>query len=1148
MKPRNASFFLTILLSVVSAGYPSAGLRAQEPCEALGAKVVSVQGNVQFQRAGTTEWVPAKFNDAYCPGDMLRVGGQSRAAVLLPNETLLRLDEHTTITFSGMEKERTSLLDLLKGAVHFFSRMPRVLKVATPFVNGAVEGTEFFVRVERDRAVLSVFEGQVRVTNPWGSMVLIQGQAAVAESGKAPFLRVVASPRDAVRWALYYPPVLYVPRGAFQGGPGWQDMVRQSVSFYMRGDIQKAFASIERVPEDVRDPGFFAYRASLLLAVGRVDEANRDIERALRLKPTYSEAYALQSIMALVQNDKDKALHLAQKAVEADRDAAAAWIALSYAQQSRFDLENARASLQEAVTVEPENALAWTRLAEIRLSFGELDQALEAAKKASELAPDLSRTQTVLGFAYLTQVKTKESKIVFENAIGLDQANSLARLGLGLAKIREGDLKEGGEDIQIAASLDPNNALVRSYLGKVYFEQKRTTLDEREYAIAKELDPQDPTPWFYDAIAKQTTNRPVEALQNLQKSIELNDNRAVYRSRLLLDEDLAARSASLGRIYRDLGFEQLGPVEGWRSVNTDPANYSAHRFLADSYSALPRHEVARVSELLQSQLLQPINITPIQPQLTESGPFILEGSGPTALAFNEFNPLFTRDRLALQASGVVGENDTWGDDVVHSAVLGKWSYSLGQFHYETDGFRANNDQDRDLYNVFAQVALSHKTSLQAEYRYQDVEKGDLFLRFDPQNFTPTLRQEELIRTTRFGFRHAFSPGSVLVGNVFFQNGDAEAGFQSSFQTTLPAPFPPFVVPATQDTDISIKEEGTIGELQHLFRMASVQVVSGAGYFSADRKEDRRTTATLSLPFPPFSLTSVTASREERDIRHTNLYVYSLINYPQSITWTIGASGDFFEGIVDEDQLNPKLGLTWNLLSNTTLRAAMFRVLKRTLISSQTLEPTQVAGFNQFFDDVEGTQSWRYGAAVDQKFSTRIYGGMEWSQRDLEVPFKFLTLTGNSEVREVDWEEKMGRAYLYWTPHPWLTLSGEYGYEKFKRDPANVGPGEITEVRTHRLSPGVRFFHPSGFSAGVRASYIDQKGVFGIPVEGTSAPGEDDFWVVDAFIGYRLPKRYGMLQFDVKNLFDEEFRFQDTDPANPSVYPERQLFLKLTVSF
>src|SRR5207244_4265820 len=150
------------------------------------------------------------------------------------------------------------------------------------------------------------------------------------------------------------------------------------------------------------------------------------------------------------------------------------------------------------------------------------------------------------GFAYLLRVNTTESKNAFARAIELDQADSLSRLGLGLARIREGDLAEGRREIEVAGSLDPNNSIIRSYLGKAYYEEKRTGLDEKEYSIAKELDPKDPTPWFYDAIQKQTTNRPVEALHDIQKAIELNDNRAVYRSRLLLDSDLAARSASLG--------------------------------------------------------------------------------------------------------------------------------------------------------------------------------------------------------------------------------------------------------------------------------------------------------------------------------------------------------------------------------------------------------------------------------------------------------------------------------------------------------------------------------------------------------------------------------------------------------------------------
>ena len=185
-----------------------------------------------------------------------------------------------------------------------------------------------------------------------------------------------------------------------------------------------------------------------------------------------------------------------------------------------------------------------------------------------------------------------------------------------------------------------------------------------------------------DAIRMQTINRPVEALQDLQQSIELNDNRAIYRSSLKLDQDLAARSASLGRIYKDLGFEQRALVEGWKSVNADPSDYSGHRFLADSYSALPRHEIARVSELLQSQLLQPINIAPIQPQLAETNLFILSGAGPSDVAVNEFNPLFAGDGGGLQLNAVGGDNNTLGNDLVLSGIHGRFSYSIGQFHYE----------------------------------------------------------------------------------------------------------------------------------------------------------------------------------------------------------------------------------------------------------------------------------------------------------------------------------------------------------------------------------------------------------------------------------------------------------------------------------
>ncbi len=595
-------------------------------------------------------------------------------------------------------------------------------------------------------------------------------------------------------------------------------------------------------------------------------------------------------------------------------------------------------------------------------------------------------------------------------------------------------------------------------------KKNRIRWQQDQYGMAKEFDPKDPTPFFYDAIRKQSINRPVEALHDMEQAIELNDNRAVYRSQLLLDSDLAARSASLARIYSDLGFQDLALVEGWKSVNTDPADYSAHRFLSDSYSALPRHEIARVSELLQSQLLQPININPVQPHLEESDLSILQGAGPSDLSFNEFNPLFNRNRYSLQVSGIAGGNSTFGDEIVVAAVQGKASISAGQFHYETDGWRKNNDQKQDIYNLFAQVELTPKTSVQAEFRARNFDRGDLTLFFGKDNFTPTLRQDDEERALRFGFHHAFSPGSVLIGSFIYNHIDRSALYN------------PMADPILKRVGIKTNnEEDYSAELQHLFSSKYIKLASGIGYFDIKRAD----VLNLEMLIPggppfPIKVTSV----NNLDTSHTNLYIYSYINYPKNVTFTVGGSADFYNGAeTDKDQFNPKFGVTWNPLPATTLRAAAFRTLKRTLSTNQTVEPTQIAGFNQFFDDLDATEAWNYGTAIDQKFSESIYGGAEITQRDLKFPAFVLPRDPEApaELKRLDRKERLGRAYLYWTPHQWIALSAEYQYEKTEIDKEDMG--EFDFLRTNRFPLAITFSHPSGFSVKFKTTYIDQEGKF-----------------------------------------------------------------------
>ena len=1121
----NVAFFVMLATLVVGLGFGGliwpAESRAQTPAAPV-ARAVSVQGAVEARRAGQTAWQPVTLNETFSPGDVIRVLDRSRADIAMLDQSVLRLNANTELTVEPVKDQRTGVVSLLRGATHFFSRGPRSLEVQTPFTVAGVRGTEFYIGLEPDRALLTVFEGTVLAQNPAGSLTLTSGQSAVAETGKAPVTRVVARPRDAVQWTLHYPPVLYFRPDEFPAGPDWQGMVRRSLEAYTNGNVAGAFDAIAAAPPAVSDPRFFAYRAQLLLTVGRVDEAAADVERALRLASNDPSALALQTIIAVTQGDRARALVTAQRAVQAAPDSATAHIALSYAQQARFDLEGARTSLESAIAREPQNALAWARLSELYASFGELSRALQAAQKATALEPNLSRTQTVLGYAYLMQIKTRQARAAFEKAIALDSADPLPRLGLGLAKIRDGNLHEGSRDIEVAASLDPGNAIIRSYLGKAYYEEKRPELDEREYDAAKQLDPNDPTPHFYDAIAKQTTNRPVEALHAMQRAIELNDNRAVYRSRLLLDADEAARSAAQGRIYSDLGFEPLALVEGWKSVNVDPSNFSAHRLLADTYATLPRHEVARVSELLQSQLLQPLNMTPIQPRLAESNQFLISAGGPGSLSFNEFNPVFNRNGVSLLATGLAGENNTWAGEAVIAGIYRNVSFSLGYTDFQTDGWRRNADQDDQIANAFVQVQLTPWTSLQAEYRYRNEEHGDLQQRFFPDAFLPGLRNEQERHTVRLGGRHNFSPGSILLASLTYQKSDRRvltdefAGPNTFIESKLP-------------------EEAYGAELQHLFRSKYFTLTSGAGYFDVDG-EIRSS----------LGLFGFVTDLEPIDTKfdHVNVYAYANITPVRALTVTLGGSFDHLSGDLPGDgetQFNPKFGLTWNPFADTTVRAAAFRSLKRTLITDQTLEPTQVAGFNQFYDDINLTDAWRYGVAVDQKLGRNLYGGVEASRRDLTVPFIDL----DQETREVDWEEYLGRAYLFWTPHRWLALRAQYIFERFEREePQTFG---FKELDTHRVPLGISFFHPSGFSTALTGTYWNQVGRFEELQVVDFRAGRDDFWLFDAAVSYRLPKRYGFITIGVSNLFDKKFRYFEVDVDNPTIQPDRMVFARLTIA-
>jgi hypothetical protein len=142
---------------------------------------------------------------------------------------------------------------------------------------------------------------------------------------------------------------------------------------------------------------------------------------------------------------------------------------------------------------------------------------------------------------------------------------------------------------------------------------------------------------------------------------------------------------------------------------------------------------------------------------------------------------------------------------------------------------------------------------------------------------------------------------------------------------------------------------------------------------------------------------------------------------------------------------------------------------------------------------------------------------------------------------------LARFYLYWIPWTWLALRAEYQYEQIKFDPPDLNELLVAEIHTHRVPLGVGIFHPSGFNIGLKATYIDQEGKFE-DMMGRFIPDNDQFWLMDAAIGYRLPQRLGLVGVELKNVFDRKFKFQDTDPINSRISPERLILFRFTLVF
>ena len=263
-------------------------------------KMISAQGRVDVQQ-GQRSWLPAVNNQLLNAGDVVRTGAQSRAAILLADETQLKLSANTQLQLAVVRQSSNllvrvaqagaradqSILNISGGEVWLRSKgAPGALRVSTPAVTAAIRGTEFDLRVASDgESTATVLEGSIDYRNEQGFVIVNAGEQGRARIGQAPTKTVILNPRDAVQWTLFYSgsvsprdyPFIYAStaqaRAALSSDPG-TDPVRVARLQHDAGNGDAALGTLQAAtsPEAAETRGW------ILLEQNRIGDAVQEFQ------------------------------------------------------------------------------------------------------------------------------------------------------------------------------------------------------------------------------------------------------------------------------------------------------------------------------------------------------------------------------------------------------------------------------------------------------------------------------------------------------------------------------------------------------------------------------------------------------------------------------------------------------------------------------------------------------------------------------------------------------------------------------------------------------------------------------------------------------------------------------------------------------
>jgi tetratricopeptide (TPR) repeat protein len=1099
---------------------------AQYASDAAG-KIFSIQGTATVQRGNSS--LPVTEGMVVNAGDEVIVGEPGRVAVELLDGSYIRVASGSRLSLPGKEKK----IGLIEGALHFLSHSEQHPLIETQQVTAAIRGTEFSLVADKQQTTISMFSGSVEGQSAEGRANLGAGQGGIFRKGKAPEIFAIISSDRSVQWSMFVPFIE-------DGDPANQ----RAVDLFKEGRVKEALAALPKHSKNVCRSDQ-VLRGRMLVSSGDPQAGAAILERCAASPIPSANRSAAQSTLSsirLMQGDAAGATALAEQAVESDPGSVPARIARSYAYQERGDLDNALRVIDEAG--DSSNSELVARKAELLFMFGRVPEARDI------LAGIPNRSwyaETVYGFVLMADRSFDEAKAAFVRAAAEEPAAGLPRVGLGIVQVNRGELDEARKEFERATVLEPSRGLYRSYLAKDYFEVDAYDKAEPEYARAIELDPNDPTPYLYRSFMRVAENNLVGALDDINKARELSNARDVYRSALLLDQDSAMQSASVARVYQQLGFKERGRIEAITAITTaDYMNATAHRLLSQTQEDIFAADTI-ASEQRIANLLSPLSIN------------VVDSIG-TGVSLNEYSQLFERDGWRTAVNNFYDSKA----DQAKAGVLSAYKSGNMVLGLSADGAIRDGVAD-DPRTAAGTVGFS----LQAQPTWAD----RFIVEGRGQSVGDTVTEEStdtLNGTINAAYLHRFDPNvSTIVQSSYdrYRVSNNRPFYQNSiFYTVVDQDQMDTTLEQVQLDDRWKRYETAIvneaqliaktGRLNSIFTLHNTHNALDVSDTSVIVTEDGQVEPPLQSA-GNVNLNGNSASYLG-DIAVTRAFHLNLGAEYDYVQWASQDEPPFSSNRSSRALGSPKAGFVYRPDETIALRAGYGESLgKGSRSDIISIEPTMVGGIIQRYSDDPGTRSQNLGFGGDFKPLENTYFGAEWTRRwlDQNRSAALYEYTYDANTDSASTSVDLGDNYYvpirqdFLTTYAYQVLNkhwvGGVDYRFVYQDTHGDDP---SWSRDHRGTMFTRYFFADGFFLQGSTTYRYQSRD-NLPINQDGPPtGSDGAWLFGGGLGYRLPTRHGILMLDVQNLFGQDININQLSYFNEPVFNDPTVRLVANFNF